>query len=221
MTSLNKVPGRGFVLAGLLITLAAPLVPFSRFLGLGQDPGDRLVREAIWWAIAGAVLAWVVFMERRPLSSIGIRKPSLSTFGWALAGLMMAMTTVMLSYALILPALGLKMNQAAASTITSLPLGLQLAMFVRAGVVEEILFRGYPIERLEELTGSKWLAVLIPGAIFIGGHYVFWGGGQLIVVAFGTVVLTMLYMWRRDLVCCMIAHAATDMIGFTLARLQS
>ena len=77
------------------------------------------------------------------------------------------------------------------------------------------------MERLEELTGSQWAAAMIPAVVFIGSHYPLWGAGQLIVVALGTMILTLLYMWRRDLVCCMIAHAGTDIIGFTLARLQS
>ena len=39
-------------------------------------------------------------------------------------------------------------------------------------------------------------------------------------VSFATVILTGLYLWRRDLICCMIAHTLTDLIGFTLARMQ-
>jgi len=37
----------------------------------------------------------------------------------------------------------------------------------------------------------------------------------------GTVIFTAFYLWRRDLICCMIAHFSADLIGFTLARLQS
>jgi membrane protease YdiL (CAAX protease family) len=196
-------------------------LPLRNWLGLGDLLGNRLASEAIWWSIAGLLLAWVIFVEGRSLASIGMRRPSWSTFGWAIPWIVIAMATVMLSFAVILPALGLEMNRAATSSIISLPILAQLALFIRAGVVEEILFRGYPIERLEELTGSKWVAALVPAVIFIGGHYAFWGAGQLIVVAMGTIVLTLLYMWKRDLLCCMIVHASTDIIGFTLARLQS
>ncbi len=209
------------VLGGLLIALALPQFGLGARLAPGGEIGARLAREGLWWAIAAALLAWVLLVEKRPLSSIGLKRPGLATFGWALAGMVALMASVMLSFGLILPALGLEMNRAATGSITALPLWLQLAMFVRAGIVEEILYRGYPIERLTELTGSPWLAATLPGLIFIGAHYAFWGGGQLIVVAFGTLILTLLCLWRGDLICCMIAHAATDTIGFTLARLQS
>ncbi|HEX6661034.1 MAG TPA: CPBP family intramembrane glutamic endopeptidase [Sphingomicrobium sp.] len=158
-------------------------------------------------------------VEKRPLSSIGIRQLGWDTFGWTLVMTAALVSSIMLSYALILPALGLEMNRGAAKSITDLSLGSQLALFVRAAVTEEILFRGYPIERLLELTRSKWVAALVPGASFIAGHY-WWGAGQMVVVAFGTMIFTLFYLWRRDLICCIVAHFSADLIGFTMARLH-
>jgi hypothetical protein len=43
---------------------------------------------------------------------------------------------------------------------------------------------------------------------------------QLIVVGFGAVILTELYLLRHDLASNMLAHFLTDFIGFLLARLQ-
>lgn len=210
-----------FAAVGLLIALLVPQLPLSAWLGLGQALVDRVAVEAIWWTMGGSILVWVALVERRPLTTIGLRLPTWSTLGWAVAATIMMMATVMLSYALIFPALGLRMNEATTSTITTLPILMMVAVCVRAGMVEEILFRGYAIERLQELTGSKWIAALVPAIAFIGGHYASWGGGQLIVATFGAIILTLLYLWRRDLICCMIAHAATDLIGFTLARVQA
>ena len=203
-------------LAALLILTQLPLSSW-----ITPDTGAAgIVAYAKWLGTAAAVLVWVILVEKRPLSSIGIRKPGWDTFGWALVMTVALVASIMLSYALILPALGLEMNRAATKSITDLSMASQLALFARAGVTEEILFRGYPIERLLELTRSKWIAALVPGMFFIAGHY-WWGGGQMIVVAFGTVIFTLFYLWRRDLICCMIAHISADLIGFTLARLQS
>ena len=221
MADLNKIRRQGLSISGLLVALAIPQLSFRNLLGLGRGVVEGLILEAIWWAIAAALITWILVVERSPLSSIGIRRPTWQTLGGAMIGIVVGMATVMLSYALILPSLGLEMNRGATSSITSLPIIMQLAMFIRAGVVEEILFRGYPIERLQELTGSKWIAALVPGVVFIGGHFAFWGAAQLIVVTLGTLVMTLLYLWRRDLVSCMIAHASIDLIGFTLARVQS
>jgi membrane protease YdiL (CAAX protease family) len=164
---LNKIRRQGLIIGGLLVALAIPQLSFRNLLGLGRGVVEGLILEAIWWAIAAALITWILVVERSPLSSIGIRRPTWQTLGGAMIGTVVGMATVMLSYALILPSLGLEMNRGATSSITSLPIIMQLAIFIRAGVVEEILFRGYPIERLQELTGSKWIAALVPGIVFI------------------------------------------------------
>jgi uncharacterized protein len=89
-----------------------------------------------------------------------------------------------------------------------------------AGVTEEIVYRGYAIERLTFLTGRRWLAALLAGAAFLVAHWS-WGATQLILVGFATLIFTSLYLWRRDLLCCMLAHALADLIGFALARAQT
>lgn len=131
----------------------------------------------------------------------------------------MLLATVMLTFAVVAPALGLKQNLAATANVVQVPLWLLLLTPVVAGVTEEIFYRGYAVERLAFLTGRRWLAGLIAGAAFLVLHWS-WGATQMILVAFGAVILTGLYLWRRDLACCMFAHALTDLIGFALARAQ-
>lgn len=207
--------------AGLIAFLILPQLLPSSWIAHEIGVTQIAASQVTFCGITIALLAWIGLVERRPFSSIGIRRPGWDTLGWALVMILLLTASAMLSYAVIFPALNLEMNRAATKSITDLPLAWQIALLVRAGVTEEILYRGYPIERLLELTRSKWIAVLVPGTLFIGGHYVFWGPEQLIVVAFATVIFTSFYLWRRDLICCMIAHISADLIGFTLARLQS
>jgi membrane protease YdiL (CAAX protease family) len=76
----------------------------------------------------------------------------------------------------------------------------------RAAVAEEVLFRGYPIERLEQLTGSRLLAAAISWTAFTVAHHRLWGWNYLIEAGFLGVILTFLYLWRRNLPSNMIAH---------------
>ena len=94
------------------------------------------------------------------------------------------------------------------------------ACATRNGVAEEILYRGYPIERVQELTGYKWLAFLISVLAFTLAHLSSWEAAQLIVVGFGAVILALLYLWRRDLICNMVAHFLVDLVGFVAAGAQ-
>lgn len=208
-------------LIGLVLAFGLPETELGRLIAPGRGVGPQLVREAVWWAFGGIILFWVVKVERLPLASIGLKRPTAGTWLWAVAAAVGAMASIMLSYSVIFPALGLKMNMAVVNSITSMPLWLMVGMMLRAGVVEEILYRGYAIERIEALTGSKWLAAGVSAGIFTLTHLASWGAAQLIVVAFGALIMTLVYLWRRDLVTNMTAHFLVDFVGFMLARLQT
>jgi membrane protease YdiL (CAAX protease family) len=81
---------------------------------------------------------------------------------------------------------------------------------LRAGVSEEVLFRGYPIERLQEWSGSRALAAIVPLIAFTLAHVGPWGWSHLLVAAFGGAMLTVLYLWRRNLWASMLAHCLID-----------
>ncbi len=91
---------------------------------------------------------------------------------------------------------------------------------LRAGVVEEFLYRGYAITRLEALgLGRSW-SVAIPLGIFSVAH---WTGGWaniVIVLALGSI-LSGFYVWRRDLVANMIGHGLVDFVANVLPKLFS
>jgi membrane protease YdiL (CAAX protease family) len=42
----------------------------------------------------------------------------------------------------------------------------------------------------------------------------------MVVVGFGAVILGLLYLWRRDLICNMIAHFLVDLAGFLVLSFQ-
>lgn len=206
-------------IVGLVLALGLPELGLSRLLFADSPIGARIGRELTWIAFGALMLVWVVKVERLPLSSIGLRRPTRGTIGWGLAATVALMATVMLTLAVVAPMLGLRQNMAATACVVQVPLWLLLLTPVVAGVTEEIIYRGYAIERLARLTGRRWLGGVLAGAAFLAVHWS-WGGLQMIVVAFATVILVGLYQWRRDLACCMVAHVLTDLIGFALARAQ-
>jgi membrane protease YdiL (CAAX protease family) len=81
---------------------------------------------------------------------------------------------------------------------------------VRAGVSEEVLFRGYPIERLRELSGSRALASLLPLLLFPLAHVGPWGWAHMLVAGIGGAALTLLYLWRRNVWANILAHCIVD-----------
>lgn len=205
---------------GLSLAFGLPELGLPKLLFDDTVVGTRIGREIVWIGFAILMLLWITRVERLKLSSVGLIQPNWRTLGWGVLATVLLMITVMLSFALIAPMLGLRQNAAATAALVEVPLWLFILTPVVAGFSEELIYRGYAVERLGFLTGRPWLAGLIAGAAFLLAHWS-WGGAQMIIVTFATVILTGLYMWRRDLWCCIFAHTAADLIGFTLARLQT
>lgn len=104
----------------------------------------------------------------------------------------------------------------------SLPAVMILVAVGTAAVTEEVLFRSYAIERLTEVTGSRWLAGSVSVAFFTGLHAGSWNVAHLIgvVVPLG-VALTLLYLWRRNLIVVIIAHFFVDLPLVVLSILSN
>lgn len=186
----------------------------------GLVPGDNLAaqvgREAVFWTLTLLLLAYVRFVERRPMSSVGLRRPGWKTVLFGLVGACVMVTGMAAIYMVIFPALGLSMNEATAVAVRSTPFWFRVVLILRAAVFEEILYRGFMIERLTELTRVRWLAALISVAAFTLAHLGGWGWPHLMIAGFGGIVLTALYLFRGELVATMTAHFLTDAVGFLL-----
>jgi membrane protease YdiL (CAAX protease family) len=201
------------ILVGLTLALVVPLLRVQNYAAdvLHLDP--FVGREVFFWGLAALVLLWSVMVEGRGLASIGLRKPDWKTvvFGVVGAGVILGGAGGALYF--LTPILHLVRNTEALQKMLDLPYLDRVELVVRAAVVEEILFRGYAIERLQEFTGSRVVAAVVSLAAFTFAHLAYWGWTQLIFAGAAGLVLTVLYMWRRDLVSNMIAHFLTDAAG--------
>jgi membrane protease YdiL (CAAX protease family) len=175
-----------------------------------------LWKESLIWLCAVTVLLVVRRGERLPLSSIGI-----GTSTWPrsiLWGLILAVICAVTAGALALLT-GYGHGQGSAA-FEKLPLWLIILIVIRAGVVEELFYRGYAIERLQALGLNPYLAATVPLVIFALGHWT--GGWANIVIALALgAILAGFYLWRRDLVANMIAHFTVDFVANVLPNLFS
>jgi membrane protease YdiL (CAAX protease family) len=89
---------------------------------------------------------------------------------------------------------------------------------LRAGISEEVLYRGYAIERLQSLTGSKWVAAGLSLILFAAFHFRQGMAGVMIAFVLGAV-LTAFYLWKRDLISNILAHFLVDFVPNVLLPL--
>ena len=198
-----------------MLALGAPFCHLGalgkKYTGLGPLWGG----EALWWVLVAIIFLYVLFVERQPVTSIGFHKPGMLDIVLAIVAGVVMVVGVGLIYVFLLPVLHLSIARQM-STMLQAPVWFRVMQVTRAAVAEEITFRGYGIERIEELTGSRLLAAVATWGLFTAAHLSSWGLGQVIIAVFGGLVLTMLYLWRRNLWVNMIAHWLTDGAAFLL-----
>lgn len=197
----------------LLAATFAPLGGWGQHL-LGSEIGPNWSREILWWVLVFGLYAYVPLVERRALTSIGFRRPRLPDLTLAVITGVLMVGGIVAIYNVVFPLLHLKINMKVAGMILHTPIWYRILLVTRAAVAEETLFRGYPIERLKEWSGSRWLAGVVSWAAFTYAHLASWGAAQLIIAGYGGLLLTVLYLWRRNLWANMIAHWIADGAGF-------
>jgi membrane protease YdiL (CAAX protease family) len=130
-----------------------------------------------------------------------------------------AVAGIGLIVAVLLPALHLTVAQKITGLFQT-PLLYRVLLVTRAAFVEETAFRGYGFERLAEWSGSKTFAAIVALALFTLAHYSGGGLGQVIIAVWGGLVLTLLYLWRRNLWANILCHWVTDGVGFILVPMS-
>lgn len=197
------------VIVGIAVAFIPTWAPWlSTVVGLDSDLGIEGPASSIAWnAFAVALLIGYVWgVERRRLDSIGIFRPSPKDLESALILFGCHMGWTWLARTLWPPA-----EDAGTATIASMPVLAVLALILSAAIFEEILYRGYPLERLMELTGRRWVALVLTVPVFVAPHLYFFSPAWLLYQGSGALVLYILFVWRRNLVACMVLHLAVNL----------
>ena len=205
-----------FTFLGLCISLFGFIVVRLAFRSFGAATS---VTAGVWkelaiWLLAAVLLSLVRYGERLPLKSIGLGvapwRQSVR-YGCILTGLCGVTAWIVLSFT------GYGHGPGSAE-FNKIPIWFETLVVIRSGIVEELFFRGYAIERLESIGCSRIVSAAIPLALFAATHWT--GGVENIILALvlGAVV-TVFYLWKRDLVANMIGHGLSDFIGLVLPRL--
>ena len=204
--------------AGLFIALFGILIvrwAVSLFYP-GFSFAAMLWKESLIWLCVIALLFIMRRGERLPLRSIGLgTAPVKNSILWGgilvvLCGLVGSAVAVLTHFR------GGETGEA----LAKFPLWLVFLIILRAGVVEELFYRGYAIERLQLLGLNRYWAGVIPLLIFGFAHWTNGWANVVLALALGAV-LTAVYLRRRDLIANMIGHCMIDSISVLLPRFFS
>ena len=184
--------------------------------------GARVITEGAIWLYLAAVLAIAIHWKRRPLRGIGLHRLTLATLGFGLGGAV-ALFVAGQAGAFIVYTVARQPAHADTQVAAMMDGSVLYAIFLalRAGVIEEVLFRGLAIEQLTTLTGNRLLASGIAMVVFILVHMLHFDLAQLVPISMVSIILTGLYLWRRDLMANIIAHTLLDGVGLVSVALQT
>lgn len=206
---------------GLFVALGLPFVIDGLGLFFGARHTESLTpsRAGLFiveeWAVVIVLLAIVFLWEKQSLASIGIKEMSWQDVSWGVIGFIVGAFSFFLTIPVV-NALGLGTTSGGILELAQIPIPLRVGIVLTAGITEEILFRGYPIERLYSLTNRLGLSALIAYAAFVLLHIPFWGLGGAIQIGVWSIVITILYVKRRNLLACILMHILNDAYAFIL-----
>lgn len=202
--------------AGLALVLLFAALPLIGGAPSRVTPAELWQSDVMKWVLVLVLLAVVAFWEDRDLASIGLRAPRAKEaaiglgagVGWLLfAGVVSSLVT---------GPLGLSAESSTTTAMQALPVVQKASVVLAAAVSEEVLFRGYLMERVEELTGRSWAAVLATVVLFVGSHAAHFGPVTNAWQTLLTLVFAGLYLWRRDLTAPIVLHLVVDAWGLIL-----
>ncbi|HYB91109.1 MAG TPA: tetratricopeptide repeat protein [Candidatus Binataceae bacterium] len=205
---------------GLLVAFGTLLSPVPHLLessfgwaGISSKGSWALTESILKLAVGAVIVGIVVLVERRPLSSLGLRNPTWSDFGLGLA-LLLAIMIVEGVYTTVLRILFPRgMSNVAVEQLKfflQMPLGLWLIAALAAGFVEEIVERGFALGRFAEISGSLALAAGVALALSVVAHVPFWGWRYAVLILPAELLFVLTYIWQRNIIPNIIAHTLMD-----------
>ncbi len=212
----GSTPVRASTWIGLAGGLVLGVAPIAKWISPGTTTSALLLREVVWWTLGAAILVWLRFVEQQPIISVGIRRPTWKTFVFGLIAAIASTAVMGVYFAVIVPRFHLDISSslAAQQLILHTPFWFRVLLVLRAAVVEELLYRGYLIEKILQISGQGRLALICSVGAFTIAHLSGWGAAHLIPVAIIGAIFALLYIWRRDLGSNWVGHFITDGLGF-------
>ncbi len=200
-------------LLGLLIAfLGVPLVIYLfSFTAPAPYTDAFILKKELTIFLVGILLIFITIKgEGKNLSSIGLHgKHWMRSIGSGIVLAVILLGAIILC-AWILGQFGIQVGGEEGQRYESISLWTMTLVTIRAGVVEEICYRGYLMERLDEWSsGNFWIFFMVPVIIFALAHYSQGIAGYVISFVAGTI-MAYVYWKKRDLKANIIAHFLAD-----------
>ncbi len=209
-----------YTIAGLVLSLLGSTLVLSAFQYTAPVPLTNffiVIRELSLFILAGILIFIVIKGEKLSLESIGLHNNHWGkSILWSFI-LMLIFIVGIMGCLGVFSLLGITYGDGP-NKYSHLSLWVITFMMLRAGIVEEIFFRGYAMERLNKINSHWIIFIVIPTTMFGLAHYR-QGIGGVIIALVGGLIMSLFYWKKRDLKANIIAHFMVDFIPNVLIPL--
>ncbi len=176
----------------------------------------NLCAQGFDWAFCLALVGVVLFWEKKPLSSLQFKALTVKNFSAGMGLGSFCMIGLVVWTFLIQPMIPGLDHTTASNRNEELPkyffLWYAPIALVTASVCEEVIYRGYAMERLLLLTKRPWLAVVLTHISFVLYHIKDGLDGVIALSVLG-LLFPIYYLKTRDLTVVIIGHALIDFLA--------
>lgn len=200
----------------LLLTILVGGAVGGYILGSSAEPGDDR-----WQGMAANLGMGLMGLIAVPAMLLWARQPGAS-IGWtsrrlglnALVGLgslilfYVVLYSGLLAACLAFPELldGTNTAQKAIEqAVPPLPMAQMMLLMIVTVLWEEVVFRGFLLTRLRAIFNTWWLAIPFASLLFAVAHF-YQGALAVVVIAWLALLMSLLFVWRRSLVPCLVLH---------------
>jgi uncharacterized protein len=201
---------------GLFIALVLPCI-FTSIRLTGLEPmAGAVVKESLYWFSFILLLLVARYGEQEAIAPpAGSSAVKTAGIGLLVAiGLISINIAYRIAYHVITKSP--PPHEAAMDQFLVYPVWLKLLMVVRAGVIEETFFRAYGISRIQQLSGNKYIAIILPLVVFSLGHYSYGTFNHVFGAFFLGLLLTLSYLKTKNLAANIIGHTVYDGLALFL-----
>ncbi|MFM5918244.1 MAG: type II CAAX prenyl endopeptidase Rce1 family protein [Novosphingobium sp.] len=209
---------RQALIATLVIVALEVWIAWMPSLTVAPVPA-ALLREAILLGGTAWLLSYLVRSGPVTAAEMGWLRPNRSTFGWGMLCLLGLMLGMVFLY-LIRDWLNVEDGMAQIGARAAHPVWMLFMFSAVAALSEEIVYRGILIGWLTRITGSRWSGAVLALALFALSHVGNWGWNYVVLAAVPGLVLTLFFVWKRDLGICVIGHFLLDFLGLLAAHFK-
>lgn len=200
---------------GVSIALGSPVVQrlLTPLFKAFPFPLDRFVSLWVFWIAVLLVLGIAHFAEGYPLATFGFQWSHKTLRTRLIEWILTTLAAVVIGGVIIFFSQHVRMlltnepQPVSIEVIKKFPMWLLISAWITGSFTEEVLFRSYSIERLTQLVNNRWLASLITIVAFTVLHLFAWDWIHVLTVVLpASIMLTLFYLWRRNLALNVMIH---------------